>query len=169
MFKFASVVAMTAIAVTSTASTAEAGARGLMTGLFIGALGAHMIDQSYRAEQRRDAYEAARIRRGRAIAAERAAQQERATEYQRIQLEKANAEKIAAEDAEEDAAEDAADDAGTTSAQTTTTTTAQDTAAVPVNVTTSSATTPLSTDATDEPTCRKYSPATDSMIDTRCP
>jgi hypothetical protein len=169
VFKIAAVVAMTAIAVSTTASTAEAGARGLMTGLFIGALGAHMIDQSYRAEQRREAYDAARIRRERAIAAERAAQQERAAEYRRIQLENANAEKIAAEDAADDAAEDAADDAGATSAQTATTTTAQDTTAIPVNVTTSSATTPSSTDAADEPTCRKYSPATDGMIDTRCP
>jgi hypothetical protein len=164
MFKIAAILAMAATVSSVTASTAEAGARGLMTGLFIGAVGAHMIDQSYREEHRREAYEAERMRREHAIAAARAAQRERAAEYQRIQLKKANAEKIAAEDAAQDAAEDAADDAGTASAQIVTTTTAQDASAMAVKTTTVSSTT-----TTEAPTCRRYSPATNSMIDAACP
>jgi hypothetical protein len=186
MFKIAAILAISATAVSITASTAEAGARGLMTGLFIGAVGAHMIDQSYRAERRREAYESERLRRERAIAARRA--EERAAEYRRIRLEEASAARIAAEDAADDAAEDAAD-AGLTDPQAASAT-PQDgertsvaskgdlimTAPTPANTTTATTvtttaqiTTVSSTDTTIAPTCRKYSPATDSMIDTRCP
>jgi hypothetical protein len=168
VFKIAATIAMTAMAVSMTASTAEAGARGLMAGLFIGAVGAHMIDQGYRAQQRREAYEEMQIRKQRAIAAQRAAaaQQARAAEYQRIQAEKANAAKIAAANA-------AAANAPTTTTTSTSTvtaaaTTAQDTTTTVAKTTTSLATT-ASTDTDNAPTCRKYSAAVGGMIDTVCP
>src|SRR5690242_18716990 len=98
MFKTAKALLVGVAGLSFTVSTADAGGGGLATGLFFGAVGGQILDQSYRAEQRQKAYEADQMRRERAAAAHRAAaaQQARAAEYQRIQREKASAANMAA-------------------------------------------------------------------------
>jgi hypothetical protein len=176
VFKIATALAMSAIAISAAASTAEAGGHGLMRGLFFGAVGAHIIGQGYRDEQRREAYEAARIRREHAIAAQRAAaRREQAAEYKRLQ-----AKKVAQAQA---AAAAAASQASTTTAAApkadlltpATTSPSSDTVETATTNTDAAATTAStttaapSTTAANTATCRKYSPATAGLIDAPCP
>lgn len=166
MFKFAATLAMTAMAVSLTASTAEAGARGLMTGLFIGALGAHLAHESYRAERRREAYEEMQIRKRRALAAQRAAAAQQARAAQLA------AQAAAAQNAEA-SSHTSQNNSGTTTAPKAdvkstggTTTIAKTTTSLSESVSSSDASGDVNDNA---PNCRKYSAATASMVNTVCP